>query len=173
MSKADMKRGPKTGVEQQKVSNQRWIKVIGDKVEVRYWPSDPPVMPTGLKSHAKKLWETRIARLITDGVATIADQEMLESMCDWWATYSELRASLAKQTPGTSEYTSVFNQKKFAFEKFEKITEAFGMTPKSRGKILLPDPAELQKAMKKKGPDTPLTTQERQAKLSEGLRVVG
>lgn len=171
-----MQRGPKTAVEETKVVNQRWIKIIGDKVEVRYWPSGKPEMPSGMTGSAKNLWNTRIQRLIDDGVATVGDQEMLESMCDWWETYSNLRNKLRKATPGTTEYTSIFNQKKYSYEKFEKIAEAFGMTPKSRGKILLPDPVELARGMKVDEPgsdDTPLTTQERRAKLSADLRVVG
>lgn len=146
-----MKRGPKTEEKRDVVTQCRWVTVQGDKVEVRYWPEDAPVRPESLTGQAAEFWDTRVVMLIEDGIATIADQENLEAMCYLWQRVYELNKAIEKfpiKNIGSPDYKRVFDTWKQAYDRFNKLTEMFGMTPRSRGKILLPSEYELLQARK-------------------------
>lgn len=155
----EFRRGPKTDEKREIVSKCRWVTIQGDKVEMRYWPEDPPVKPEGMPEHASLLWDERVERLITDGIATIADQETLELLCSCWQRVKELEKclnSFDEEKISSEAYKRVFDQWRYASDKFSKTSELFGMSPKSRGKMLLPSEEEMIRARVTGGdvPDT-------------------
>lgn len=166
-----MKRGPKTEEKRDIVTQCRWVTVQGDKVEVRYWPEDPPVRPEGLEGQAAEFWDSRVTMLIEDGIATVADQENLVAMAHLWQRCYELNKVIEKfpvKNIGSPEYKRVFDTWKQAYDRFNKLTEMFGMTPRSRGKILLPSEYELLQA--RKGRQSAEGTKEDKAETSTDVR---
>ena len=70
----------------------------------------------------KKAWEKLTPPLFACGLATNADQEMLERMCYWWAVHIEH----AYMNP-----PDLINSER-AFKQFDRIAGRFGMTPSDR-----------------------------------------
>lgn len=96
--------------------------------EVR--PSDKAKKPKRFKSPLeKRAWEKLTPPLFDMGLATNADQEMLERMCYWWAEH--FRYAYGDQAD--------FGKSERAFRQFERISAKFGMTPSDRAGLSVND----------------------------------
>lgn len=103
--------------------------------------------PPGLSKAAQKHWRVISRQLHNAGILTVLDRQALALYCDAYARWAQANEQITKfgiiiQAPSgypiPSPYLSIANK---AFDQMLKLMAEFGMTPSSRSRVTLSDPA--------------------------------
>jgi len=99
-------------------------------------PGGEPIPPDRLSLEAKQFWDKIVPDLISCGIATRLDSELLAQLCEWQATYCEILSSDGDQ------YRKVILLS-CAAKSFNAIASKFGLTPVDRAKLSVAAPRKL------------------------------
>ena len=89
-----------------------------------------PQKPVGLDYYGRQLWDRLVPQLVAIGAATQLDEQALLSLCNWWSIYR--RATKELRTADLADCANLLKTATSAYDRFNKLGEQFGLTPKSR-----------------------------------------
>lgn len=111
-------------------------------------PREVPEMPQGLTTRAKKYWGDLVGLLDEMGVITLADQSVLELLCETYSEWKHLNSTIKTTYKGKTSYLTVSKdgaemyraypevaQRSDAARRFQSLLSEFGLTPAARGKV--------------------------------------
>ena len=97
-----------------------------------------PVPPRRLGTHAELVW-LQFVNGLPPGVLTEDYSEVLCQACEWAERYSDLDSRVKA---GEIDLIDAINNLDKCSSRFASLSEKCGMTPTSRGKIIIDRPAE-------------------------------
>lgn len=108
-----------------KTNEQKLLEGHPNKQRIKNTPQakGKPIKPRGLRGEALKLWNSIVPELDRLGVVTEIDTPQLTAMAEWWGLY---RKAVSEE--------DIHNANK-AWTNFNKLADAFGLTPKGRNTV--------------------------------------
>lgn len=94
-----------------------------------------PIKPRGLGPIAAKFWDTTIAELIDQGVATSLDQSSLEALAYWWEVFKVSQESMLTLDFASTSGARAMNANSKAFDNYRRLAQQFGLTPQARNSV--------------------------------------
>lgn len=111
-------------------------------------PARAPEMPQGLTERAKKYWGDLVVLLDEMGVITLADQSVLELLCETYSEWKHLNHTIKTTYKGKTSYLTATKdgaemyraypevaQRSDASRRFQSLLSEFGLTPAARSKV--------------------------------------
>jgi phage terminase small subunit len=97
-----------------------------------------PLKPRRLPSDVARVWDEIVPGLVALGVVAEIDTTYLVMLCEWRALYRRYMAQLAKLKDGDKRVAQLTTLAAIAQDKADKIGAKFGLSPKDRDKLRVP-----------------------------------